>query len=515
MRTLGSAVVLCLMGVVVAVGCASHVVDDAELSVGVQQEALELNRACSDSFDSIYAQPRNLPRYDSSRRGDIVRCSMGRTVQLEEVKANLDARGFKDIVARNAVQLYRITYRTERLQRRGDVSSAIVVLPVQRFRLNADGTQTQVPEGADMVEVESIRRAGSKPLIVFGHGTIPYGPSCAYSKADPGSDTLDRELGALVAFATQGHPVIMPDYIGFVAGSQVTGYMLSEEEAHALLDATRAMRKLFRNVPDRVALVGHSQGGHAVLSAQALARSYGLSGQLTGVVAIAPYWAPARGFGALFSTDPKFNYNTTYHFPYLEFGIEYFYTHAELYDGPGRGAQLFKEGVRDELAGIVSTCDWYPALPRESWGDTAADFLDPNFYAAITACGVNRAACNSGIAATWEQRFKADRPRLDRSGAPVLMWGGGQDVVIEPDVAKCAFDKISSDLPPNSGSAFFKVCGDSGADHESLIGNQLSWITRWIEARSRGGAEPESCPGIEALQGDGPLTCRTPPGNED
>ena len=85
----------------------------------------------------------------------------------------------------------------------------------------------------------------------------------------------------------------------------------------------------------------------------------------------------------------------------------------------------------------------------------------------------------------------------------------------EPDVAKCAFDKISSDLPPNSGSAFFKFCGDSGADHESLIGNQLSWITRWIEARSRGGAEPESCPGIEALQGDGPLTCRTPPGNED
>ena len=142
--------------------------------------------------------------------------------------------------------------------------------------------------------------------------------------------------------------------------------------------------------------------------------------------------------------------------------------------------------------------------------------MEPNFYAAITACGVNRAACNSGLAATWEQRFRADRPRLDRSGAPVLMLGGRADFVIEPDVTKCAYDKVASDLPPNGGSASFKFCGDPDADHESLIGNQLSWITGWIEARARGGADPGSCPGIEALQGDGPpLTCRNPPGNDD
>jgi pimeloyl-ACP methyl ester carboxylesterase len=511
MRTFGSEVVLCLMGVVVVVGCAGQGTQDEELSVGVQREALELNRACNDTLESIYAQPGNLPRYDSSRRGDIVRCSAGRTIPLQEVTSNLQIRGFQDIPARSAVQLLRITYRTERLARRADVSSAIVLLPAQRTRLTAEGIE--VADNADMIETEAARRGGAKPLIVFGHGTIPYGPSCAYSRADPGSDTVDRELGALVAFATQGYPVIMPDYPGFVAGSDVAGYMLSEEEAHALLDATRAMRKLLRNAPERVAMVGHSQGGHAVLSAQALARSYGLSGQLSGVVALAPFWAVGRTFGAIFA--PELGYTTELNGPELSFAIEYFYTHAELYDGRGRGAQLFQPQVRDALAGFVSSCNWYEPIPPV-FGATSADFLQPDFYAAVTACGASGgAACSGGLAGTWESRFRADRPRLDTSGAPVLMWGAKADLVIQPALTKCAIDKIASDLPPNSRPAAFKFCGDSAADHESLIGNQLGWITRWIEARARGGAEPAACPGEQALQSEGPLMCLTPPGNSD
>jgi len=510
MRIRGSEVVLCLMLVVAALGCAANVLEDAELEVGVAREALLMNRACNDSFESIYAQPRNLPRHDASRRGDIVRCSTGRTIAVEEVRAGLARRGFIGVAAQRPVQIYRLTYRTERLQGRGDVSSAILLAPAPRLRATSESGQVETEES---IETDALRRGGGPPLIVFGHGTVPYGQSCGYSRLDPGSDESDRELGALVAFATQGYTVIMPDYAGFVAGSPISGYMLSDDEARSLLDATRAVRKLVRNPPSRVVMVGHSQGGHAVLSAQAQARSYGLSGQLVGVAALAPFWAPGRTFGAIFS--PEFMFNTTEHSPQLAFAVEYFYTHAELYDGRGRGVELFKPQVRGALSRFVASCNFYEPLRPEEFGNTAADFLQPDFYNAVTACGVyGGEACGSPLASTWHNRFRADRPPLDRSGAPVLMWAAKNDRVIDPSLSKCAIDKIASDLPAGS-PAKFTFCGDDDADHESLIGDQLGWITRWIEARARGAAEPEACPGESAIQGSEPLSCLTPPGNVD
>ena len=97
------------------------------------------------------------------------------------------------------------------------------------------------------------------------------------------------------------------------------------------------------------------------------------------------------------------------------------------------------------------------------------------------------------------------------------MWHGANDLVIEPPLAKCAIDKISADLPPLKGAtAKFTFCGDAGADHESLLSNDVAWVTRMIEARAGNAGEPPACPGIGALEGgQGPLTCLTPPGNVD
>jgi pimeloyl-ACP methyl ester carboxylesterase len=342
---------------------------------------------------------------------------------------------------------------------------------------------------------------------------VPYGTSCADSRLDPLRDTRDLELATVIAFATHGFPVIMPDYAGFIAGSPVAGYLLSEDEAHSLLDATRAVQQLLPAAPDKIVLVGHSQGGHAVLSAQALARSYGLSGELVGVAAFAPFWAVGRAMGAIVSAE--FGFNTHDDPGLLSFAIEYFYTHAELYDGTGRGAALFKPAVRNALKSFVSTCQ-FEADPSVL-GASSADFLQPDFLAAVGECGVfGGADCASGLAATWERRFRADRPKLDPRGAPVVMWQGALDAVIPTSLAKCAIDKLGADLPAGNTPATFTLCGDAAADHESLESNNAAWVTSWIEARARRGAEPPSCPGESALELDGvPLSCMTPPGNDD
>jgi len=478
---------------------------------------------------------------NNNRRGDIVRCARDRTIGTDEIAASLAHRGFVGVTATNAIQLFRITYRTQRFSGQADVSSALVLLPAGRRAASAGADQSAAIEAASEAEatiavdglavdsvapVDSANRGGNRrraPLVVFGHGTVPYGNICAYSCADPASDNIpgmtmgDREYGSLLAFATHGFPVIMPDYAGFVAGSPVGGYMFSQDEARSVLDATRAMQKLVQNPPDRVALVGHSQGGHAVLSAQAIARSYGLAGQLVGVAAFAPFWAPGRAFGAI----TAFGFDTISAPDPLRFMIEYFYTHAELIEGPGRGVELFVPRVRDAVRGIAQSCEFYPSLEGlqvdKNTPAFVEDFLQPDFLAAVQGCGIDISLCRDGLAYTWESRFRADRPTLDRRGAPVVMWQGKNDVVIPLGFAKCGIDKLRQDLPGTNSTARFTLCGDASADHESVQGNNVAWVTKWIEARAFGTPEPAACPGEAALTDaeTGPLVCQTPPGNQD
>lgn len=79
----------------------------------------------------------------------------------------------------------------------------------------------------------------------------------------------------------------MPDNPGLGTPS-TTAVFYSIDEGHAMLDATRAARKLFKEgtLSERNALIGHSAGGHAVYSAAAFAASYGLDGTLDAAIAL-------------------------------------------------------------------------------------------------------------------------------------------------------------------------------------------------------------------------------------
>lgn len=284
MATRDFSVVVGAIALALLTACASHVSDENE-AVEVESTSLSLRRECKDNLADIYKRPGG---NQGGALGDVVRCAKGRRIPTEEITQALGSREFAGITAQKAVKLFRITYRTQRLAGQADFATALVALPARKELANKQGMPEQDDEEED--KMKDGKRA---PLVVFAHGTAPYGTACASSKLDPlqCSTTTDKdtELVSIVAFATLGYPVIAPDYAGYVQGSRAPGYLLSEDEAHSVLDATRAMNNLRQRAVEKVVLVGHSQGGHAVLSAQSFAKSYGLSGQLVGVAAMAPF----------------------------------------------------------------------------------------------------------------------------------------------------------------------------------------------------------------------------------
>ena len=305
----------------------------------------------------------------------------------------------------------------------------------------------------------------------------------------------DLELRTVLALAAQGWPVVMPDYPGFVDGSLATGYMFAEDEAYALLDAPHAMQKLLGEARPKVVMVGHSQGGHGVLSAQAYAQRYSTAGTLAGVVALAPFWAPARTFGIILAQYPVVDPQNWY---VVNTAIEYFYTHAELYEGAGAGLKLFNiapgQLQASDVTPLLSSCNFAPDLSPLTHVDT---FISPESQA-VAACAA-LGQCNSPAAGVWAPRMRADRPALNPRGAPVVVWQGGADAVVPSAISGCANDKLTSDLVVPGATASLQICGDQDAQHESVENRNAAWVIQWIKARNSGGVEPNSCTPLSGL----------------
>jgi pimeloyl-ACP methyl ester carboxylesterase len=178
---------------------------------------------------------------------------------------------------------------------------------------------------------------GGHPTVLYGHGTV------GINDADAPSATLNNpdflvglELNIIRNFAAIGCVVVVPDYAGFgVAG--VPGYAyVKKPTAYSMIDAVRSAfvfgQKKGLDVSGDVALLGHSQGGAAVLHTLEVydgPEAYGKNSfniQIVVPSAPAPVWryalyAAAVGFNpSLASIFATYAYSATMYNPNLNMG---------------------------------------------------------------------------------------------------------------------------------------------------------------------------------------------------
>lgn len=134
-----------------------------------------------------------------------------------------------------------------------------------------------------------------RPLVTLAHGTTGNSPGCGVSLAPftPGSTgypTWDLTIAGLVG---SGFAVVATDYANLgVPG--VPDYITMKGEGADVLNAARAAYRLDRTGLDRskTAIMGHSQGGHAALSAAYIAPDYAPELSIKGTIAMAPALFP-------------------------------------------------------------------------------------------------------------------------------------------------------------------------------------------------------------------------------
>ncbi len=127
--------------------------------------------------------------------------------------------------------------------------------------------------------------AGGWPIVVWAHGTTGVADTCAPSKAALADSTKDL----ISKLLTAGYVVVAPDYEG-LGTPGIHPFLNVKSEAFSITDAVVATRNYLSQhnllTSKKWLTVGHSQGGHAALSAA----QYASRAQLDykGTVAVAP-----------------------------------------------------------------------------------------------------------------------------------------------------------------------------------------------------------------------------------
>src|SRR3954452_262983 len=126
---------------------------------------------------------------------------------------------------------------------------------------------------------------GGWPVVSWAHGTVGIADACAPSIIGM---PLQYDNALMNSWLKQGYAVVRTDYEGLGVPNVTHPYLIGVSEGRSVLDMVRAARKLDAKIGKNVVLAGHSQGGHAVLWANSLAKKYTPDLKVRGTLAFAP-----------------------------------------------------------------------------------------------------------------------------------------------------------------------------------------------------------------------------------
>jgi predicted esterase len=392
-------------------------------------------------------------------RGDLLGCAAEGPLTQSEAEQLLSGTGF---TASNGVDRFRIAYRVGRGNGTGGVSTARVWLP----------------RGV----------AGPADVVLVAHGSEGLADSCAPSRKQGGNI---EDLAVL--FAARGKVAIASDYAG-LGTEGVQGYLDNRDTAYSLLDAARALRNFVGPGATTSATIalGHSQGGGAVLAAQALAKTYGPP--LTAVAAFAPQY-PIRfnSFGFLNALRNPTAFTISLGVSKPAIYVLRQYAQQVNHVGPQTGGDAFPAAKRASLMSAAETqCVITAGGVVQANATRVGDLFDETFRQQLLACVDGGPACTGTGQATFD--FLMNNLLVgDPQGAPVLIAQGGLDNVMPAaEEASCVTDKLRGD------GLTVDTCFDSGAVHTNIIERGRAHATRWLDAALAGTAAP-ACPSTASM----------------
>lgn len=320
-------------------------------------------------------------------------------------------------------------------------------------------TATGEPTAVSGMIITPARMRPGAPLVGIAPGFPGMDDRCAPSRTLPGGASSETPL--MVPLLQRGYALAITDYEGLGTPGDHR-YVVGASEAHAMLDAMRAARRLPAAGIDptaRAAVSGYSQGGHAAMFTAELQPEYAPDVPLAGVAAgglPADFNAIARfldggWFSQLFSAVA-----VAYHAAYPEIELDGLLT--------PRGHAAVEEVRRDCLVDIVTSRRAFTRLSRLT---LRSPLTDP----------------------AWQRRFAENRAAERRPPMPLLLYHSRADQGLPFKQAEEAKDRYCALGATVTWREYLRT------EHALGFLVAIPRTVRWLDARLRGDAVEGTCPG--------------------
>lgn len=304
--------------------------------------------------------------------------------------------------------------------------------------------------------------SGSDVVLDWAHGTTGMGDQCAPSR-DGGALSAEQLVGRIAV--DRGWTFVATDYEG-LGTPGVHPYLVGQSEGRGVLDIVRAAAQLDGAGVDadaRVAIFGHSQGGHAALSAAELAPTYAPELDVVGTVAGAP---PGE-------------------LPLI----------AAAFAGATSRAAAGGFGLMMD-AGFLAA---YPDLPVDAAVDaTARPLLDEVAETCTDEAFALAAELTTGQPdpsedPAWRTALEANSPGAVAPAGPVLIYHGDADTTVPPGLSRSIRDHYCA-----LGVSVQRTIYTS-ANHITVVFAAIPEIEQWIQDRLDGVPAPDNCDEAQAI----------------
>lgn len=302
--------------------------------------------------------------------------------------------------------------------------------------------------------------AGGRNVIAWAHPTSGVVEKCAPSLL-PDVAGMTWDLGQMLA---KGYIVVGTDYPG-LGTPELHPYLIGESEGRAVLDSVRAARALPNShASNRFVAWGHSQGGHAVLYAGELAKSYAPELELVGVAAAAPATNLVELFDADKSTAAGKNLTAMA-----------LYSWSRLTGDPAKS--MVEPAAMGPYEAMATTCIEsianLEALARDEKDLKGKQFLK----------------ANPASTEPWKGLMQRNSPGGRRQPVPVFLAQGTADTIVRPAITKQFGDTLCRQ---GTRVMFVELPGTS---HTFAARDSVGTALKWMEERFRGAPAPSVCGG--------------------
>jgi len=306
-------------------------------------------------------------------------------------------------------------------------------------------------------------------LLAFAPGSTGLDADCGPTAIWLASERVETYGATALAYAGQGLPTVLPDYLASTGGSGLQPYFVATAEATVVLDALRAARQALRAVAPDVTVAhafaaGFSQGGHAAFAAADRAAVYARDVPLAGVV----------GFGPSSDLDTLF-----LHFTHTAPWVVRAY--VEAYPGRLDAADVLAEPFLSRLdRDVRRMC---------VLGAQAAYPEDP---AALYAAPFARALAAGTLARdfpAWREAFDRNDVGLRLGGLPVAVLQGVDDPIVPLPAQDAFVARLCGAGSPVRYANYLRT------RHETrYIG--FADALAWMRAVAAGTPAPDDCPEV-------------------